>query len=171
MNLCNNQEFQKIQRNYYEIKKILYTLISSMIIFEDDFYLTHEDIPKFLNFHNIIDLSYIFRQYYLLHQTYMLDTAYHIIEKSMITDDDLRCNSVLPSHVKGSNRVDMLDEDLFMYMKAYIFIKLNDEPHKHEELFDLLMDISEYHTQYLCGNMKEIVNSIEFEETFHQLSI
>ncbi len=152
MNLYSNEDYEKLKYNYYEIKKLLHTFLSFMIMFEDDFYLIEKDIPKFLNIHNIMDLSYIFRQYYLLNQSHMLDSAYHIVEKSMITDD-------------------ILDEDLFMYTKAYILIKINDEPHKHEELFDFLLEISIYHTQYLNGTLQNVINSIEFEESFQYLSI
>ena len=123
-----------------------------MILFEKDFYLIEKDIPKFLNIHNIMDLSHILYQYYLLNQSHFLDSAYHIVEKSIITDD-------------------ILDEDLFMYTKAYILITINDEPHKHDELCNLLIDISQYHTQYLNGTLQNIIHTIEFEESFHNLSI
>lgn len=152
MNLYSNEDYEKLKYNYYEIKKLLHILLSFMILFEDDFYLIEKDIPKFLNIHNIMDLSYIFRQYYLLNQSYMLDSAHHIIQRSMITDD-------------------ILDEDLFMYTKAYLLITINNEPHKHEELFDFLLEISMYHTQYLNGTLQNVIQSIEFEESFQHLSI
>ncbi len=148
----NNQLFDKIKFNYYEIKKLLHTFLSFLIILEDDLYLTNKDISRFLNIHNIMDLSYIFRQYYLLNHHHILESAYHILQKSVITDD-------------------ILNEDLFIYTKAYILIKINDEPHKHEELFDYILEISRYHTEYINGTLQNLINSIEFEESFHDLSI
>lgn len=82
----------------------------------------------------------------------MLESAHHILQKSMITDD-------------------ILDEDLFMYCKAYIFIKINDETHKHDELFDNILYISNYHNYYLSGSLTNIINMIEFEESFQSFSI
>lgn len=152
MDICQEISIETVLYKYNEIKKILHTLLSFFEMFEDDFYLSKNDILKFLTFHNIIDLSYIFRSYYLLQNHDMLESAHYILQRTMITDD-------------------ILDEDLFMYCKAYILIKINEEPHKHEELFDNILDISEFHTDYLSGKLTNIISMIEFEDSFHTLSI
>lgn len=148
----DNDNFENIKSKYYEIKRILHTLFSFFIMFEDDFYLTLSDIRKFLNFHNIIDLSYIIHSYYILQNNDMLESAHHILQKSMMTDD-------------------ILDEDLFMYCKAYTLIKINDETHKHNELFDNILYISNYHNHYLSGKLENIINMIQFEESFNILTL
>lgn len=154
MELCDNESIniEIVKSKYFEIKQMLFTLLSFYEMFEDDFYLTTSDILKFLNFHNIIDLSYIFQSYYILQNHDMLESAHYILQKSMMTDD-------------------ILDEDLFMYCKAYIFIKINDETHKHDELFDNILYISNYHNHYLSGSLTNIINMIEFEESFQSFSI
>ncbi len=151
----DNDNLEIVKSKYFEIKKLLFTLLSFFEMFDDDFYLTINDIQKFLNFHNIIDLSYIFHSYYILQNHDMLESAHHILQRTMMTDD-------------------ILDEDLFMYCKAYIFIRINDEPHKHEELFDNILYISNYHNHYLSGqltNIIHIIHMIEFEESFQSFSI
>lgn len=141
-----------IKSKYYEIKQMLHTLLSFFEMFDDDFYLTTSDIQKFLNFDNIMDLSYIIHSYYVLQNDDMLKSAHHILIRTMMIDD-------------------ILDEDLFMYCKAHIFIKINDEPNKHDELFDNILYISNYHTHYLNGKLINILHMIEFEESFNTLTL
>ena len=148
----DDEDFEIMKSKYFEIKKLLSTLLSFFMIFEDDFYLSISDIQKFLTFTNIMDLSYIFHSYYVLQNYTMLESAHHILEQTMMVDD-------------------ILDEDLFMYCKAYIFIKINDEPHKHEELFDNILFISNYHNHYLSGSLENIINIIEIEESFNSISL
>ena len=152
MEICQEISIETVISKYNQIKKMLHTLLSFFEMFEDDFYLTIPDIQNFLTFHNIIDLSYIFRSYYLLQNHDMLESADYILQRTMITDD-------------------ILDEDLYMYCKAFILIKINEEPHKHEELFDNILDISEFHTHYLNGHLTNVINMIEFEDSFNTLSI
>jgi hypothetical protein len=154
MDLCDNESInlENIKSKYFETKKMLFTLLSFFEMFEDDFYLTINDIQKFLTFHNIMDLSYIFQSYYILQNYDMLESAHHIIQKSMMTDD-------------------ILDEDLFMYCKAYIFIRINDETHKHDELFDNILYLSNYHNHYLSGQLANIISMIEMEESFISFSL
>ena len=154
MNVNNKMDIfnDEIKYNYYEIKRLLETFISFLLIFENDFYLTQKDVSKFLNIHNIFDLSNIFYQYYILNQSNILEYSNYIIENVVITDD-----------------ID--NKDLFTYAKAYILIKINNEPHKHEDLFDLLIYLSQYYTQYLEGMLNNIISSIELEEGLYNLSI
>ncbi len=143
---------QKFKFKYNELKKLLNHLISLYILFEDDFYVNKNDQSKYLKICNIMELCRIFHDYYLCRNFSILSTAYHIIEKSVITDD-------------------IVDEDLFMYCTAYIFIKLNDEPHKHEELFYLILDISEYYEKYLYNHSKYLFDMIELEEELDNISL
>ncbi len=152
MDICEETNVEMIKSKYFETKKMLFTLLSFFEMFDDDFYLTTSDIQKFLTFHNIIDLSYIFQSYYVLQNHDMLESAHHILQRTMMTDD-------------------ILDEDLFMYCKAYILIKINDETHKHDELFDNILYISNYHTHYLSGQLANIISMIEFEESFQSFSL
>lgn len=155
MDICDSEDTnmeEKIKTIYFKTKKNLSILLYSFMNFEDDFYLTNNDIQKFLNFHNIMDLSHIIHSYFVLQNCDMLEIAHHIIKKSMMTDD-------------------ILDEDLFMYCKAYILIKINDEPHKHDELFDNILFISNYHNHYLSGLLENVIKMIEFEEDFNSFSL
>ncbi len=136
-NIEGEDDIEEFKLKYNELEKLFHTLVSSYIKSEKDFYLKTDNISNFLKIDNIMEMCRLFHDYYLCNQTSILSIANNILEKSIIT------NNILNQ-----------DLDLDLYCKAYIFVKINDEPHKHEELIDLTLIVSKYYSKYIQNQSK-----------------
>jgi hypothetical protein len=95
-----------------------------------------------------MELCRLCHDFFLCRNMSILHSANHILEKLVITDDSPK-------------------DEVFMYISAYILQLLELEPHKHQELFDLIIYVSQYYELYM---RRDIFSMIELEESISNLS-
>ncbi len=158
MDIDNNHDKPTIETNmvifkekYFSLKKELIHLCESLILFDSESPFQKSEIIPFLTIDNIMELCRICHDYFLCRNQSILLSAQHILDKIVITDDSPK-------------------DELHMYFTAYIFMTIEVEPHKHDVLFDLIMDVSNYYATYLHGHEKLVFDMITLEESLSTLS-
>ncbi len=140
-------------KSKYDVLKIeLRHLCDGLILFDYDFPMKEADIAAFLTIDPIMELCRIFHDYFLCHDTAIYTSAEHITNKMVITDDSPK-------------------EDVMMYIQAYIFMSIETEPHKHQDLFDMIIDVSQYYEKYFKNDPCAIFSMIQLEESLENMGL
>ena len=136
------------KQKYFALKIELYHFLDSVLLFDPTFHISRHEVKSYLVVANIMELCRLCHDFFLCRNMSILHSATHILEKLVITDDSPH-------------------DEVFMYISAYILQLLELEPHKHQELFDLIMDVSSYYELYM---RHDIFAMIELEESISNLS-
>ena len=142
----------KFKGKYSSLKIELYHFCDCLHIFDHEFHISRNEVKSYLTISNIMELCRIIHDYFLCRDISILSSATHILEKIVVTDDSPK-------------------DEVDMYISAYLLITIESEPHKHEELFNLIVDVSQYYEMYLKGYEKMIFDMISLEETFEDFSL
>lgn len=153
MDLCMiHQSIELFKPKYYLLKNTLHQLCNSFILFDHDCPIGESELNDYLTIENIMELCRICHDYFLCRNQSIILSAQHILDKIVITDDSPK-------------------DELYMYFTAYIFMIIVNEPHKHQDLFDLIMDVSNYYSIYLNGQEKIVFEMIGLEEMLSNIRL
>ena len=136
------------KEKYQNLKVELYHFFDSILLFDPSFHISRHEVKLYLVVENIMELCRLCHDFFLCRNISILHSAQHILEKLVIIDDSPK-------------------DEVFMYISAYTLQLLELEPHKHQELFDIMMDVSQYYELYM---RKDIFAMIELEESIENLS-
>jgi hypothetical protein len=142
---------ETFKNKYHALKVELYHLCNALVLFDHDCPIKSSEIMSFLTIENIMELCRICHEYFLCRNISMITSAQHILEKVVITDDSPK-------------------DEIYMYFIAYLFMIIDSEPHKHMELYDLIIDVSNYYYIYIKSNGNEermIFEMISLEESMN----
>ncbi len=140
------------KNKYYLLKEEIRLLSETLIIFDSDFHVTSSEISQYLTIENIMELSRIVHDYFLCQDHSVLLCAQHILDKLVIIDNSPK-------------------DEVDIYISAYLFMNIESEPHKHQNLFDLILDVSNYYEMYVKGQEKMVFEMISLEETLSNVNI
>jgi hypothetical protein len=135
---------------YNALKVELYQLCDGLILFDHDCPFSTSEVSRYLIIENIMELCRICHDYFLCHNISILSSAQHILDKIVLTDDSTK-------------------DELHMYFTAYLFMNIESEPHKYQDLFDLIMDVSNFYATYLNGQEKMVFEVISLEESISNM--
>ena len=144
---------ENFKDQYHALKVELYHLCNALILFDSDCPIQTSDLSGFLTIENIMELCRICHQYFIELNYSIMISAQHILGKIVLTDDSPK-------------------DEVYMYFIAYLFTLLDSEPHRHMELYDLLMNVNKSYNSYIEGcDPRMIFQMIELEEAITNITL
>lgn len=113
----------------------------------------------FLNIHNIMNLVVIYHDYWFCRKKSLLSTAEQILEK-------YNQNQI---HMIWLNNLS--NDETNIYISAFIFVNSNYSLMEYNDFIQNILDLSNYYDSYCKNSNKNMIEMIEFEETFDTLTL
>ncbi len=151
-----DMKFNTFKSKYFEYKNQINDLLT---IYSNNgsLYLTNKNKESFLTIHNIMHLVLIYHDFWLCQKKSLLITAEQILEKYKYIDMN-QINS-------------LVNEQLNIYISAFIFVNSYYSLGKYDIFIQNILEFIYYYESYCKNIYKNMIEMIEFEEAFTNLSL
>ncbi len=108
----------------------------------------------FLNIHNIMNLVLIYHDYWFCAKKSLLTTTEEILEKYNLI------------HI-----IELSNDEINIYISAFIFVNSYYSLMEYNDFIQNIIDLSNYYESYCKNSNKNMIEMIEFEESFNSLTL
>lgn len=147
-----NEHYKLIYSLYREIRKEIILIFEQICMdrFSDGFHINQTELRMVVSIENIMELSRLFHDAMLCRNYEILQSAYHIIDRSVLTDDSPK-------------------DEVCLYFNAHLILTLFESLALFDEFIQKLISLSQYYQSYVQGNLKDFYDFIEMEEMMEDL--